>query len=176
MSPDTQTIDIPDGCHELIRFAYEYWHSKRLAEGLPGRQHIDPIDFPRLLPYVRLIEIKGEPPEFKIRLMGTESVEFFERDFTGYCYHELCPRFRGSKSETTLLSVVRTGKPDWRRGPGRIFKKKQYKNIERVILPLASNGTDTDMLLVVHVFEKNTAMDQVMTQAWGTWRHASSNL
>ena len=154
MSALNPSKDIPDDYHELIRCAYEYWYSIHPDVGLPGRQHIDPVDVPRLLPYIRLIEIKGEPPEFKIRLMGTNSVDFFERDLTGRSYHEICPQFRGSKSEATLRSVARTGKPNWRKGPGRIFNKKQFKYIERVILPLASNGSDTDMLLIVHVFEK----------------------
>lgn len=171
MPTHTPPADVPDDCHALIRHAFEYWCSKHPAEGLPGRQHIDPVDVPALLPYIRLIEIEGEPPQFKIRLMGTESVEFFERDCTGFWYHELCPQFRGSKSEATLLSVIRTRRPSWRRGPGRLFNKKGYENIERIILPLAANGSDIDMLFVVHVFEKADLSIGGQRVPWG-WPRA----
>ena len=50
---------------------------------LPGRQHIDPVDFPTLLPFVNLVDVEREQGEgeqgardagrmrFRYRLVGT---------------------------------------------------------------------------------------------------------
>lgn len=154
MSSQSLPDGVPDDCHQLIRHAVEYWRSVHPADGLPGRQHIDPVDIPALLPYIRLVDVIGKPPQFRIRLMGSAAVDFFEQDFTGCWFHEICAQFPGSESEAILLTVVRSKKPSWRSGPGRLFGKKNYENIERVILPLAANGRDIDMLLIVHVFQK----------------------
>jgi hypothetical protein len=100
---------VPGDCHENIRRAVEYWLSIHPPEGLPGRQHLDPADVPELLPYLHLIDFAGDPPKFKIRLMGTASVNFFEKDFTGRWYHDAFPEFTGSAAEELFAKTVQAG-------------------------------------------------------------------
>lgn len=140
---------VPDDCDTKIRRAVEYWLSIHPADGLPGRQHFDPVDVPEILPSVRLIDVSGNPPIFKIRLMGTKMVEYFEQDFTGFWLHDAFPDFRGSSAETSMVAAVQTGQPDWYKGAPSFFHKKDYQNIQRIMLPLATNGHDVDMILLV---------------------------
>src|SRR5690242_1355091 len=50
---------------------YDYWRSKAPGEGLlPGRRHIDPVDIPRLLPNVWLLDVVDDPRRFRVRLVG----------------------------------------------------------------------------------------------------------
>ncbi len=144
--------NIPERCHANIRAIAEYWRSIHPVTGLPGRQHFDPVDVPRLLPYVRLVDVLDNPPKFKIRLMGTRTVEFYENDFTGFWYHDAFPNFPGSEAESSMIDTVRFGRPNWCKGAPAFFHAKDYKNAERVVLPLATDGRDVDMLLIVHVF------------------------
>jgi hypothetical protein len=59
----------PPGANAKIVAIYDYW--RRIAPGpglLPGRQHLDPADIPKLLLSVRLL---GTPPRFRARRIGT---------------------------------------------------------------------------------------------------------
>lgn len=144
---------VPDDCDKKIRRAVEYWLSIHPASGLPGRQHFDPVDVPEILPSVRLIETSDNPPKFKIRLMGTKMVEYFERDFTGFWLHDAFPDFQGSPAEKSMIATVLTGQPDWYKGAPSFFYKKDYQNIQRIMLPLAGNGHDVDMILLVQTHQ-----------------------
>lgn len=44
----------PADCEPKIRAAYDYWRRIHPAQGLPGRQHFDPANIPRLLPFFPL--------------------------------------------------------------------------------------------------------------------------
>ena len=48
---------------------------------MPSRGDIDPIEIPKLLPHVQLIEAVGE--RFRYRLIGTALAQAFGRDYTG---------------------------------------------------------------------------------------------
>ncbi len=54
-----------------------------------------------------------------------------------------------------LEQVVETKQPDWRRGRPRISWEKDYIEIERIYLPLASDGNLVDMVLAMTVFGGN---------------------
>jgi hypothetical protein len=72
---------------ERIRSTHDYWQSKRNDGGLPLRAWIDPLDIPRLLPYLMLIEvIEGH---LRYRLAGTQVVANAGFDFTGRYLDEL---------------------------------------------------------------------------------------
>ena len=58
-----------------------YWQRKRQGRTMPSRGDIDPIEIPKLLPHVQLIEAVGE--RFRYRLIGTALAQAFGRDYTG---------------------------------------------------------------------------------------------
>jgi len=154
LTVDRQRVpeDIPAEAHALIRQGVEYWRSIHPAHGLPGRQHIDPADIPELLANVTLVDVTGEPLQFKFRLMGTQAVHFFGRDLTGHWYHEAFDNYPSSPSYADLCTAVRTKKPHWHKGPPSVHVTKDDVEIERLVLPLAANGHDVDMLFLVQVF------------------------
>src|SRR5262245_8459779 len=69
---------------------YAYWRA-RFPGGaalLPGRQHIDPLDIPRLLPSVQLADV--EPgPRIRYRLVGANLVQHHDVNFTGRTLDEV---------------------------------------------------------------------------------------
>jgi len=153
MAPPTFSDCVPQDCHDYIRRAVEYWLSIHPETGLPGRQHFDPVDIPSLLPYLRLLDVTREPPRFRIRLMGTRVVHFYEKDFTGWWYDEAFPNFAGSDAEKSMIAAVRTGRPEYRNGPPSFFFPRDYKIVERVALPLARDRQNVDMLFIVHSYD-----------------------
>lgn len=143
---------VPEDCDELIRIAVEYWLSIHPENGLPGRQHLDPLHIPKLLPYVRLVDVVGDPPRFRVRLMGSCVVDFYNEDLTGTWYDEAFPLFRGSEAEKTILKAINCRKPQFREGPPSYFKPKDHQRVQRITLPLARDGQNVDMLFVVHSY------------------------
>lgn len=61
---------------------HRYWQSKCRAGTLPSRAEIDPIEIPRLLPYLVIAEIEAAPMRVRYRLVGTRVVEDNGSDFT----------------------------------------------------------------------------------------------
>lgn len=146
-SPDSQAI--PDDCHPKIRELYAYWKSIHPKEGgLPGRRHMDPIDIPKLLPNVWLIDVQHNPYRFRFRLEGTQVVAYAGEDNTGKWFDECLPNF----DPRVLIDVVETREPSWARGLSRMRPEKDYYQLERVRLPLAADGQTVDMILYMTIF------------------------
>jgi hypothetical protein len=70
-----------------ILWALDYWQGKRANGSLPLRSQIDPIEMPRLLPYLMLIEVIAG--RLRYRLVGTQVAAGAGYDFTGRHLDEL---------------------------------------------------------------------------------------
>ena len=140
--------DLPGDCHPEIALIADYWRSIHPESGLPGRQHFDPVDVPpKLLPSIRLLDVVGDPPRFRIRLMGTKMVAAIGRDHTGRWLDEVFAGFEKSSACLGLDTVVRTGQLNWRRGHPALLYGKEFMTIERIYLPFARDGRTVDMIL-----------------------------
>ncbi len=153
-SSDTEESHAPAAdCHPKIREAYDYWLRIHPAKGLPGRQHFEPTDIPGLLRHVRLLDVEGDPPRFKVRVIGTQFTDRLGHDTTGSYLDELFEGFDGSRFHRGLIEVVEKRQPIWRRGPLQWFCTEQYSSVERIHLPLARDGETVDMVLTVSLYQ-----------------------
>ncbi len=140
-------------CDERIVELYRYWLAIHPARGLiPGRQHFDPVDVPRLLPWLWLIEFRRHPLRFKYRLVGTEHVQALGRDPTSQWLDAAHPRFTTSSGYRQFVAAVARGEVGFHRGAAVYYKNRAMATVERLILPLARNGHDVDMLLGLTTF------------------------
>lgn len=71
------------------RQLFDYWVEKARGREMPDRVDIRPADFPRLLPYVSLIEVESREGPFRIRLAGTRLRDIYEREITGLHLEDL---------------------------------------------------------------------------------------
>jgi hypothetical protein len=76
----------------------EMWDERRDQHppggGLPGRQHVDPLEIgPSLLPLLFLLEVEDPPLRFRYRLTGTHMVKGIGSDPTG----QLIPAIDGGR-------------------------------------------------------------------------------
>lgn len=146
---DATVSPVPENCHPKIRAIVDYWRSIHpKSGGLPGRQHFDPTDVPNLLANIWLIDAVREPLRFRLRLIGTLVVDYAGEDNTGRWLHERWPAF----DDSAYVQVVETRQPSWSRGPSRLRPEKEFYEIERVRLPLASDGETVDLILALTVF------------------------
>jgi len=128
---------------------------------LPGRQHIDPLAIRALLSFTNLVDIERADGKirFRFRLIGTLQSTAAGREISGkYLEDAVLPeyleRIRGNMitaMESREAIYDRFGMPH----PGRDFI-----DTERVYFPLARDGENVDMLLILNAYpdeEKTTA-------------------
>src|SRR3546814_5044964 len=72
-----------------IRELFAYWQDKRRGDLLPRRADIDPVEIPRLMPYVLIADIEHAPFRVRFRLVGTKVVEATGFEFTGKYLDEI---------------------------------------------------------------------------------------
>lgn len=144
--------NIPAGCSDKIRRFIDYWRVQHRGDLLPGRQHIDPIDFPDLLPNIRLIDVVGDPPRFKVRLTGERVSDHFGRSLSGQYLDDVFDQFEKRESCQAFIATMENRRPYWNLGVCDLNPEKDFVPFERLVLPLASDGKAVDMLLVLSLF------------------------
>jgi hypothetical protein len=139
-----------------LREAYIYWDGKRQSKLMPSRGDIDPIEIPRLLPYVVLIDVLREPLDFRYRLVGTQACVIMRRDFTGQIFSEIPGNGQESARWQGCEAVVSSKAPMYWQipylGPERF--PRQYENVS---LPLSKDGINVTMIFNVISFERGPA-------------------
>ena len=147
-SPFSQTI--PEDCHPKVRAIFEYWRSVHPKRRRPaGTQEHRPGRYPDIAVRTSGLSTSSRDPyRFRFRLVGTQVVDYVGKDNTGHWFDELLPDF----DPGVFIDVVETGKPSWSRGRSKMRPEKDYYELERVRLPLATDGKTVDMILSLTVF------------------------
>ncbi|MEQ8393983.1 PAS domain-containing protein [Thalassobaculum sp.] len=135
---------------EDIQALVAYWRKIHPTDGLPGRQHFDPIDIPELLPHIWLADVSRDPWRFRLRLIGTAIVAASGRDSTGLWCDEAFVNFDSSSACRHLITCAGDGVPVFCTAPA--LPKPGRRNLadrlaQRVHLPLATDGRTTDVIL-----------------------------
>jgi hypothetical protein len=137
----------------MLRELYAYWDGKREGRAMPGRADLDPVEVPKLLPYLILFEVESDSKRLWVRLAGTEIVRLYGRDYTASYLDELD---FGDQRQAVLAdyqACVESGRP------GVAHRKfwnihGLYYRCERLILPLSDDGRDVNMILAGLDFEE----------------------
>ena len=149
--PRYQPDDL-ESWHPKLRRILSYWQRIHPPRGLPGRQHVDPVAIGDLLPGLWLLDLQREPFRMRYRLVGTRIVEAIGQDATGMWFEEAHPHIANwTEALERFRLVAETGRPSRRRGPALFWSHRDYREIENVVLPLAADGINVDMLMVLTV-------------------------
>jgi hypothetical protein len=130
---------------------FAYWQSKHRDGRLPSRADVDPLEIPRLLKNIALLEVTGEAEDFVIALAGSRIEEVHGRSLKGVSIFELQKIMEKSPAIEQYAEVARTAEPRYREGDLKIFGKDFWYS-HRLILPLSSDGARVDALLAGAVF------------------------
>jgi hypothetical protein len=142
--------DMLPPCDPRIAELHRHWLSLHPAPNvLPGRQHFDPARVRDLLPWLLLLDVQREPLRLKYRLLGTEHVRMLGCDPTGKWLDEVHPVDMDSPFFSLLAAAVSTGAVGYYKSPADVFAGKLHVLIEWLVVPLARNGRDVDMLLMI---------------------------
>jgi hypothetical protein len=147
----------------ILAAALAYWRGKRRGRSMPSRRDIDPIEVPALLPHLQLVDIVGG--RFRYRLVGTELVTVFGRDYTGMFPDELFPGTRGQMICEVFAAVRKARKPMFLRN--RYLTAKHWDlEASRLLMPLSDNDREVNMILGALTFGQDAASR--IAGAWGS--------
>jgi hypothetical protein len=129
-----------------LRVLLAYWNDKRGTRAMPARADIDPLDVPPILPNIVLVDVTGDPPRFRFRVVGTDIVFRYGAELTGRDLEQVdlgteLGSVRSQYEETTRERVPTYCRHQIETGGGKLLR------YERLLLPLAAGGTHVDMLL-----------------------------
>lgn len=138
--------------HPKLQQLYDYWDGKRAGRPMPARADLDPLDIRFAIGDVILADVlEGTPPQFRIRLHGTNLSERTNFDLTGKMLDAMpVPEFR-DLSTRSFRKVVRTKAPLHALSERLLDGRMQ--RYEAIVLPLSSNGENVDRLMVGMIYE-----------------------
>lgn len=138
MTATTASLELRELC--------AYWERKRGARFAPSRPDIQPEEIRRLLPYLLLLDLIGEPTRFRYRLVGTGVTALYGREVTGAFVDEVDHSDLQWMLEADCITVATEQRPVFRLWD-RIGKDDRSISHERLLLPLSKDGRSVDMLM-----------------------------
>lgn len=126
----------------------DYWRGKCSAGRLPARADIDPLELKSLLGNINLIEVVRDTDgsrRFRYRLFGTEFVFYHGGDLTGQWVDQIGNAVYRQQLVGLYEHVVATGATPML-SYDYILDSRRHR-FQAVILPLASDGREIDMIL-----------------------------
>ncbi|WP_374630444.1 PAS domain-containing protein [Ferrovibrio sp.] len=142
----------------LLMEAALYWSAKRGKRAMPRRSDISPVDMPRqLLPHLIVGELLHDPFQVRFRLVGTEMVARYGRDYTGLTIDEFMTGDYAAYIKSLFLKTYETAAP--------VYSESQFKwndggtsRTRRLMLPLTlDGGSQPQQVLVAQVWPAETS-------------------
>ena len=138
-------------CHERVRAVYRYWDGKRNGRLMPSRADLDPLEIPRFLPDICLVDVVPDARKYVYRLIGTNEAAMRGRDPTGLAVGE---GYFGTSAQSVFLNydgVTESRAPRIDRDPS-ITSDDRFIKHESIFLPLSDDGEHVNMILVFTVY------------------------
>ncbi|GAB4391933.1 MAG: hypothetical protein Tsb0032_05640 [Kiloniellaceae bacterium] len=144
----------PPAIHERYFEMLRYLEKVAPEGRLPGRQHIDPLDFRQVITLVNLVDVErdGEDLCFRYRLVGERQTRAARRDITGLAVEEAVVPEVVPRIMANMRKVLETRQPVYDRFP-MPHPDRQFIDSQRMYFPLASDGESIDMLLILNGYD-----------------------
>ncbi|MEQ8395988.1 PAS domain-containing protein [Thalassobaculum sp.] len=145
-----------------LRDLVRYWIRIHPGTRLPGRQDFDPLDIPKVLKHLVLVDVERDPFRFRIRLMGTAVVDAFGNDFTDSYLDEVFENFHQTYGSMNRIETAKTGIPTYRHGKATMPFKLDFAPIEAVHLPLAADGRLVNLIvsMTIHMAKNDRTVEK----------------
>lgn len=147
----------PERLPKILWQLLSYWNKIKGDRLIPSRRDFDPVDIPRLLPHVILVEVVRNEldqafEDFKFRLIGTHVEERMRDRYTGRKLSEIEGKGPGSEVWETYCAVKKEKKP-MAISLNYIGPMENIKESREIFLPLSSRNSQVDFILVGLLFE-----------------------
>lgn len=139
-------------CSDRIKVIYDFWQRLRGDRVMPYRSDLDPSQIKPHLPFLMLVDVVGDPPDFIYRLVGTREVDSRGYDPTG---RRVADAYFASSAEDALSNYrqVATDRAvlydcEPVRMPGN-----DYYNDESLFMPFTVDGETVGQIMVYSVID-----------------------
>lgn len=144
---------------------FAYWRGLCREERMPSRSDIDPVEIPDLLPNIFLLDVVGDAEDFVFRLAGSLVEDAFSMTLRGKSVADIQRRAGTLIPIAHHIEVARGGGPRYREGNMMVAGREHWK-VQRLLLPLASDGRTIDMLMGGAVFLLGGQENGRPTETW----------
>jgi hypothetical protein len=136
-----------------LRGAFSYWRAKCGERTMPSRCDLDPSEMLGWLSHTLLVDVvyggpEGTAQDFRFRLVGTDVVERYGKEFTGRCLSSLDLDGKTPEILDEYRRTVVRGRPQY-----YIDEFVQHSgrpmHYERLLMPLSDDGRTINMLFGV---------------------------
>lgn len=135
----------------ILAELYDYWKAKRRNGFAPARRDLDPVEMPRLLPHLMLVDVVDGGARFRYRLAGTEIESRFGCSMVGRYIDEMMHGRYGAYMHGLYRELLASRRP--------LYSESAYGAEDdapllarRLMLPLSSDGSAIDMVLAGQLF------------------------
>lgn len=137
------------------RELFAYWRSKARPGRLPARKDIDPIDIPKLLPWLSLVEVdwSGEAPRFRFRVVGTSVAERFGRDATGLWFEDAYDDPKIYEAQMAIFTQVATTRQPSLTRPVPPIPDREFITCRRLIVPMTGDDDRVSQMISLLNFD-----------------------
>jgi hypothetical protein len=138
---------------DVIRTAKAYWQRIRAGDALPRRCDLDPVEIPKLLPHVMLVDVLADPLDFAFRLIGSEIDAIISRCCHGRRFSTIQHMAPGNKVWADYETVVRTREP-LTGAVDYVGADRHVRGVRHCLMPLSADGERVTMLFVAVEIER----------------------
>ena len=93
---------------------------------MPDRRDLDPVQIPKLLPGIILIDIHRDHYRFRFRLIGERMVAYYGHNLAGFRMDETFPYFNETATRGIIIGVVENHMINCRNGPPLMTYQKTF--------------------------------------------------
>jgi hypothetical protein len=150
----------PDIQDPGLRLLYRFWLDlAETADGLPPLQRFDPLQLPRLLPNVWIVEVELATQRFRMRLAGENINAIYGRSIAGLYFKDV---FQPGDVEIIVARYSRAlGEPAIFHASGSVYAAGGNLTVgERLGLPMLGREGQTNTLLGATVYR--SPLDQIV--------------
>lgn len=141
-------------CRPELRQLHSVWERIRGDRRMPARRDFEPLDVPKLLPRIYLVDVFADHPieqRYRVRLQGTEEVRNVGADWTGLYLHQAADRAAADRL-VAVAEQIATSRAPWI-STGRLYwiPEKPFYHFESLLLPLSDDDVIMSMILGITV-------------------------
>lgn len=139
--------DIATLSDPVVTAIFAHWDRKRGTRRVPSRGDIDPVELRGLVNNIALYDVVEPGPLYRVRLVGSDIVEFDGRNTTGEWVGAGKPPTLVAQITALLTSIVVSRSPRFRSGVVYWNRDKSYRRFESCFLPLSPDDRAVNMIL-----------------------------
>jgi len=123
---------------------YEYWLKIKGDRQMPARSDFDPVDLPRVIPYLSLEDVTHDPTRFQVRLVGGQTSS--ARNSKGQYLDEI----KGTEDIIHMLKQMVDRKEPYYYISNITWDDRRYKTYSSLIVPYSDDGERVTLAMACH--------------------------